>query len=89
MNTTITMKARRYVAASVVAATLALASLGTSAVSANQSADDASGSLYPANSIYIATQLPASTPYIASDPATVAPVPFVGGLQTDNNADRD
>jgi len=84
-----TMKARRYVAAGVVAAALALASLGTSAVSANQSADDAAGSIYPATSIYTAPLLPASTPYIANDPANVAPVPLVGGLQTDSSTDRN
>lgn len=89
MNTTMTMKARRYVAAGVVAAALALASLGATAVSANQVADDAAGSMYPPSAIYVALPAPVAAPYATSNVVDVAPAPFVGGLQTDTNADRN
>ncbi len=94
MNTRITrnsMNVRRYVTAGVVAAALALASLGATAVSANPVADDAAGSIYPPNGGYVTVtpQLPLPAPYVTSNPVNVLPAPFIGGLQTDTNADRN
>jgi len=88
-----TLKARRMVAAGIVAAALAVASLGSAGVSASAINDDELGSytVQPVAAVPFTTAYTVNAvPFMSASYGAVNSVPFVtaGAGQVDNSLDR-